>query len=435
MHPQLVSVQFRNLMDRSSRSVGDESNNVRRALDDATSDDELSDAVCSVSSPVVDTAKRSETQCDEKNDGNSTNETELSRVNSKNSFVYVETQPEDVLNAKNRYNEGDAHESGESLSHEHRSESSQSPSRSLTPSTTPSFSNYPRVAEVSNSSSTTTVVGFTKSRMDSQSTRQIFRNRRHHRSSSDFPLIYKTPGGTISVLLRYGIVVEISVDRCIRIVCHNKFAATCNNLGNASCILHHRARIFQQDEKIFCNFGNSISPVDKVAVFGTQGVLFTMSHLNEAYLVSSATVKGISSVSLGRLKFPNLNYDFTLCLFYMNTQTGQQFESLCDRIIREARHMKDEDGRLTIVINDIRIKQSPDGDIEVSCRPRHITCSPARNTVRIRTTMIDMAVQEDEKAYVKHESKRVHVSCSGMVVSDGIYITSMDHLGRIVSAN
>uniref|UniRef100_A0A914RHH9 Uncharacterized protein n=1 Tax=Parascaris equorum TaxID=6256 RepID=A0A914RHH9_PAREQ len=44
-------------------------------------------------------------------------------------------------------------------------------------------------------------------------------------------------------------------------------------------------------------------------------------------------------------------------------------------------------------------------------------------------------IQEDEKAYVKHESKRVHVSCSGMVVSDGIYITSMDHLGRIVSCS
>lgn len=48
---------------------------------------------------------------------------------------------------------------------------------------------------------------------------------------------------------------------------------------------------------------------------------------------------------------------------------------------------------------------------------------------------IHQLFQEDEKAYVKHESKRVHVSCSGMVVSDGIYITSMDHLGRIVSAN
>lgn len=29
----------------------------------------------------------------------------------------------------------------------------------------------------------------------------------------------------------------------------------------------------------------------------------------------------------------------------------------------------------------------------MSCRPRHITCSPSRNTVHIRTTMVDMAVQ------------------------------------------
>lgn len=31
-----------------------------------------------------------------------------------------------------------------------------------------------------------------------------------------------------------------------------------------------------------------------------------------------------------------------------------QFDSLCDRIIREARHMKDGDGRLTIMINGKR---------------------------------------------------------------------------------
>lgn len=43
--------------------------------------------------------------------------------------------------------------------------------------------------------------------------------------------------------------------------------------------------------------------------------------------------------------------------------------------------------------------------------------------------------QGDEKAYVKRGAKRVHVSRSGMVVSDGFCTTSMDHYGRIVSAS
>uniref|UniRef100_A0A0M3IAR5 PI3K/PI4K domain-containing protein n=1 Tax=Ascaris lumbricoides TaxID=6252 RepID=A0A0M3IAR5_ASCLU len=206
MHLQLVSVQFRNLMDRSRGSVqvGGESNDTRRALGDAGNDDKLFDTVCSVSSPIDDIV---ETKCDGRNEGSHTNETELSCVNSKKSLVYVETQPEDVLNAKSAHNEGDAHESDDTQRHEHRSESSKSPNRSLTSSAIPSFRNCSRVVEVSSSS--TTVVGFTKSRTDIQSTRQILLNRCQHHSNSDFPLIYKTPGGTISVLLRYGVVVEV----------------------------------------------------------------------------------------------------------------------------------------------------------------------------------------------------------------------------------
>lgn len=63
---------------------------------------------------------------------------------------------------------------------------------------------------------------------------------------------------------------------------------------------------------------------EKAAVFGTQGVLFTMSHLSDAFLVSSTIVKGALSVSLGRLQFPCLDYDFTLRMFFTDSQTGHQ---------------------------------------------------------------------------------------------------------------
>lgn len=43
-------------------------------------------------------------------------------------------------------------------------------------------------------------------------------------------------------------------------------------------------------------------------------------------------------------------------------------------------------------------------------------------------------LKDDEKAFVKRGLKRVHVSRSGMVVSDGNSVTSMDQFGRIVSS-
>jgi hypothetical protein len=58
-------------------------------------------------------------------------------------------------------------------------------------------------------------------------------------------------------------------------------------------------------------------------MFGAQGVLFAMKGQSDAYLVS--TVHGTSPIPLSRLQFPDLNNaDFTLQLFYIEAQTGEQ---------------------------------------------------------------------------------------------------------------
>jgi hypothetical protein len=53
-----------------------------------------------------------------------------------------------------------------------------------------------------------------------------------------------------------------------------------------------------------------------------------MKHSNDAYLVSSSTLKGTSAIPLDRLQFPNLDTDFSLQLFYAESQTGEQVGAL-----------------------------------------------------------------------------------------------------------
>lgn len=62
----------------------------------------------------------------------------------------------------------------------------------------------------------------------------------------------------------------------------------------------------------------------KLAVIGPQGVLFTMSHLKETFLVSSSLVKGTSTLPTDRIRFPDLNNDVTLRLFYSQSQSGPE---------------------------------------------------------------------------------------------------------------
>lgn len=45
------------------------------------------------------------------------------------------------------------------------------------------------------------------------------------------------------------------------------------------------------------------------------------------------------------------------------------------------------------IFQGVFIKQNEHGDVEVNCRPKHISCSPSDGFVRIRTNVVDMAVQ------------------------------------------
>lgn len=60
------------------------------------------------------------------------------------------------------------------------------------------------------------------------------------------------------------------------------------------------------------------------AILGTQGVLFSMSHLKDAFLVSAAASRGTSSLSMDRIQFPALRYDYTIRQFYTDSQLGEE---------------------------------------------------------------------------------------------------------------
>ncbi|GMR54579.1 hypothetical protein PMAYCL1PPCAC_24773, partial [Pristionchus mayeri] len=247
-----------------------------------------------------------------------------------------------------------------------------------------------------------------------------------------YPLVYVSPAGSISCVLNHDVVVEMAVDRSVRVVLHDNFAAFCNARGTSSAILHPTARILHTEEYVYTKF---IANNEKMAVFGEQGVLFTMSHLSEAYLVNSAAYPGASAVALDQLQFPTMDDDYTIKMFYTEAQTGQQFIALCKDIVSEATYDRRPDGSLYLHINGMLIRQATSGDVIIDARPRQISCSPSKKSVHVRSGCIDMAVEEDERGYVKRAHKRVHVSRSGMVISDGNCITSMDHFGRIVCCN
>lgn len=71
----------------------------------------------------------------------------------------------------------------------------------------------------------------------------------------------------ISIVLAYGVVIETSVDRSLRVFCHDKFAvsakccdeiqAAMNGRGSSTAILHKQARLLHKEDMVFCKFCKS----------------------------------------------------------------------------------------------------------------------------------------------------------------------------------
>uniref|UniRef100_A0AAF5Q7I5 Uncharacterized protein n=1 Tax=Wuchereria bancrofti TaxID=6293 RepID=A0AAF5Q7I5_WUCBA len=77
--------------------------------------------------------------------------------------------------------------------------------------------------------------------------------------------------------------IKIAVDRVVQ--------AVCNGNGSSSCLLHKKLAYFSRKKKFSVISGQTVIN-EKTAVFGTQGVLFTMSHITEAYLREKKKYKG-----------------------------------------------------------------------------------------------------------------------------------------------
>ncbi len=59
----------------------------------------------------------------------------------------------------------------------------------------------------------------------------------------------------MSVLLRFDVVVELTVDKSIRVVCPGKFAVATNARGSASCLMHPDVRVYQEETRLAAQFG------------------------------------------------------------------------------------------------------------------------------------------------------------------------------------
>lgn len=248
-----------------------------------------------------------------------------------------------------------------------------------------------------------------------------------------YPLLLCSQEGTLMISMAAGVIVELCLDRSFRVVCNTEFMAYVNANGSVSSILHKYAKIVHGIEHVHCKFLNTN---DRVAVLGPEGILFSMDSLSEAYLLSSASESGPSAIALEKPDFPIQNIDYTIQQMYSESNIGSNNMEKCKAIMQKAQYEKHLDGTLIVHINGMLLKSNSEtGEVTIEAKPIKLSVNPTKLTAQLRSTYIDMAIQDKDKCYVKRGDKRIHTSRSGMVVSDGTCTISMDQYGRILACS
>ncbi|XP_077553281.1 uncharacterized protein LOC144168041 [Haemaphysalis longicornis] len=237
------------------------------------------------------------------------------------------------------------------------------------------------------------------------------------------PLV--TNYGTVSVILKQRMRVDITVDRAIRLVNFEKrCTAAINCFGDMCCLCHPCGRVYQERMSVDMATGT------RLAKISSRGVTFTALNHGLVYLVDASGTKSTTE------RFHNLGYDIPLSVFYSQMQRSSPdvFEKCLD-LIGPATVRTSRNGDHIWNIGGVRIKQTPWGDVQVSrdSGRRMICSSPTAGSISITTPVVKMAVTCDPSRYffVRMGKKRIIGSADGFAVKNGSQRAGFDRRGRV----
>uniref|UniRef100_A0A131YRV6 Uncharacterized protein n=1 Tax=Rhipicephalus appendiculatus TaxID=34631 RepID=A0A131YRV6_RHIAP len=234
-----------------------------------------------------------------------------------------------------------------------------------------------------------------------------------------------TTHGTVSVMLKHGIRVDISVDRALRVVNFDKectAAISCD--GDRSCVCHPCGRVLQQGVAV------DIATGSRMAKISSRGVIFTALNHGLVYLVDASGTKSTTE------RFRDLCYDVPLSIFHLSLNEDNEGFSECFRIVSQAKRWNNRNGDEVWLVGGVRIQQAPCGDVQVSRDSgRHVIwTSPTEGTMTVITPHIKAVITCDPRRFffVRMNQKRLSANADGFAVRNGSQRAGFDSRGRLV---
>lgn len=248
----------------------------------------------------------------------------------------------------------------------------------------------------------------------------------HVQSVSSPGMAMATPHGTMSLLLRNDIKVDMSLDSSIRLINkRNSVVVALNPYGCISAFIHPHGRIYQNGSKVEMLIYDCIGGFNKNAKMWYKGVSFGRDYSALVYLVDAAGTRSTTD------SFRDLTPDFSLPVFYEESRHGPLFVQEAVATLQKATYWITETGVENWRIKDIFITQS--GDVINVYRKDNkyqLKITGDSTTAMLSTPFIHCTASA-EHMFVRRGDRRMHFDGANFIVRNAGHSAGFDEYNEL----
>lgn len=222
-----------------------------------------------------------------------------------------------------------------------------------------------------------------------------------------YPCVYVSQAGLITVLLKHDVSVEITVDKTLRLVSHQrKLVIASNSRGGANCLYHPHAKVCHEGTTTEVELSD-----DRRVRMCTENILIAKGDKCHRF--------DYKDVQEARPEFRDISRDNSVSLLFGSSGYGPAWIAKCFELAHNAQYTHNDDGSFRIRINDISISQTNMGDVSVLCGPKFLKMAPLSSYLRLQTHFIDMAVYKNAKFFVRRGTHSLDSNPTSLRVDNG----------------
>lgn len=234
-----------------------------------------------------------------------------------------------------------------------------------------------------------------------------------------YPAIYVSTTGLITVLMKHDVSVETTIDQTLRLVSHQqKLVVSINNRGNASYLFHPAAHIMQDltttEAEIF--LGRKVKMATDFITFANNFNCYKFDH---------------DQIDKTTPQFSDLSKDRSVNFLFTDNQSNPELLQQCSDIISRAEYERNQRGGICIRINGYKIVQTLKGDVMVSGKGKYLRMSPITSVLRLDTNFVTMDVEMNWNVRIKRGAHALNASHLGLVVSNGKVEAAFDERNKV----